>query len=73
MRRSVHRKKAVALLAAGAMLFQFGGCLSLGGAWRNFQLGFSRQIGALPAQAVFDLTIGPLIDGVLAGGNANAG
>lgn len=69
MRRSVHRMKVAGLLAAGSMLFQFGGCLDVGGLWRNVQIGFTRQIGAIPAQAVYDLTIGPIIDDLIGGGN----
>lgn len=73
MRKSIHRMKVVGLLAAGSMLFQFGGCLDLGGVWRNVQIGFTRQIGAIPAQAVYDLTVGPLLDGVLGGDDGAAG
>lgn len=68
MRRSVHRMKVVALLATGSMLFQFGGCLNLGGLFRQAQIGFTRQIGAIPAQAVYDLTIGPLVNNLIGGG-----
>lgn len=73
MRNSVRRTKVVALLATGTMLFQFGGCLNLESFARNFRIGFTRQIGAIPAQAVYDLTVGPLVDGLLGGGDADAG
>lgn len=73
MRNSVRRTKVVALLATGAMLFQFGGCLNLEGFVRNFRIGFQRQLGAIPAQTVFDLTVGPLVDGLLGGGDTDAG
>jgi len=56
-------------LATGSMLFQFGGCLDLGGLWRNVQVGFSRQIGAIPAQTFYDAVIAPLV-GDLTGGTS---
>ena len=70
MRRTANRMKMAALLASGSMLFQFGGCLSLDSFWRNMQIGFSQQIGAIPAQAVYDLTIGSLIDPLLGSNGA---
>jgi hypothetical protein len=61
--------KVAALLVSGSMLFQFGGCLNLDSLFRNIQVGFARQIGAIPAQAVYDLTIGQILDGVIGGGD----
>lgn len=70
MRRSVHRVKVAALLVSGSMLFQFGGCLSVDNLLRQMQIGFGRQIGAIPAQAVYDLTIGPILDDLIGGGGS---
>lgn len=38
------RMKLVALMASGAMVFQFGGCL--GHVWNNVGIGFGRALGA---------------------------
>ena len=64
MRNKIPRLKMVGLLFTGAMMFQFGGC-SLNGLLSQASIGFARQIGAIPAQAVYDLTVGPLIDGAI--------
>ncbi len=65
MRSKMHRMKMVGVLLTGAMVFGFGGC-SLNGLLNQASIGFARQIGAIPAQAVYDLTVGPLIDGAIA-------
>lgn len=67
MRRNVHRVKMLGLLLTGAMVFQFGGC-SLNGLLNQASIGFARQIGAIPAQVVYDATIAPLIDSITGGG-----
>jgi len=62
MRSKVHRMKMVGTLLTGATLFAFGGC-SLDGLISQATIGFARQIGAIPAQAFYDATIGPILDG----------
>lgn len=69
MAKKVHRMKVVGALLTGGMMFLFGGC-SLNGLLNQASIGFARQIGAIPAQAVYDLTIGPLLDGVIGGDGA---
>lgn len=65
MRSRIHRMKRMGVLLTGGMMFFFGGC-SLNGLINQASIGFARQIGAIPAQAVYDLTIGPIIDGAIA-------
>jgi hypothetical protein len=59
MQRSVNRTKVLGLLAAGSMLFQLGGC-SIDAFLNQAQIGFARTFGGIPAQLIYDLTIGPL-------------
>lgn len=54
MTRTHRKRKMLGLLAAGCLLFQFGGC-ELGGAWNRFQIGFSEQFGAFAASVVIDV------------------
>ena len=69
MRSKIHRMKMVGVLLTGGMMFFFGGC-SLNGLLNQASIGFARQLGAIPAQAVYDLTVGPLInDAITAAGS----
>ena len=63
MLKKSRRMKVVGLLATGAMLFQFGGCL--GGVFQRAGIGFAEALGAVPANIVSDLFITPLIEGFL--------
>ena len=65
------RMKLVALMASGAMVLQFGGCL--GNIWQQAGIGFGRQLGADQAGAVsaalgLDDLLGGLTDLLPAGG-----
>ena len=63
MLKKSRRMKVVGLLATGAMIYQFGGCL--GGVFQRAGIGFAEALGAVPAGIVNDLFIQPLIDGFL--------
>lgn len=71
MRRKVHAMKVVGVLLTGGMLLQFGSC-SLSGLLNQASIGFARQLGAIPAQAVYDATIAPIIDDALGGDDTTA-
>ncbi len=72
MLKKSRRMKVVGLLATGAMLFQFGGCL--GGISQRAMIGFAEALGALPAQIVNEQFIQPLFDSFLdMDGDGNGG
>lgn len=71
MQKSVNRMKFLGLLGAGSMLFQFGGC-SLDALVNQSSIGFARQLGAIPAQALYDAFIAPLVEGITGGGEEGA-
>ena len=66
MQKSVKRTKVLGLLAAGSMLFQFGGC-SFDAFLNQASIGFARTIGGFPAQTIYDAFIAPLVDGFSGG------
>ncbi len=70
MTKIVRSKKTLALLATCGFMFQFGGCLGPIQSWAV--KGFGWQLGSLPAQAVYDLFIQPIIDDTLGGGGEEA-
>jgi len=72
MQKSVNRTKVLGLLAAGSMLFQLGGC-SLDAFLNQASIGFARTFGGIPAQIIYDLTIGPFIEDSLGCGGSEEG
>lgn len=58
MRKNTRTMKLVGLLATGAMMMQFGGCL--GGLGQQAGIGFARAFGALPAGVLYGL-VAPLL------------
>lgn len=61
--------KGAALAAMAGTMLQFGGCVDLEAGLQNVRIGFARELGAIPAQAVYDLTLGPIVDDFLTGGD----
>jgi len=66
--RKTNRWKMVGMLTTGSMMFQLLGCIS----YENILFGFNTQLGSIPAQALYDATIGPLLDDLLGGGGDEA-
>jgi hypothetical protein len=64
-KNSLFRMKVVSLLATGAVMMQFGGCL-YDGFLKQVGIGFGRGIGALPADIVNGILAG-FIDPILGG------
>ena len=48
------KRKMLGLLAAGCLLFQFGGC-QLDAFWNRYQVGFAEQFGAFTASIVIEV------------------
>jgi len=74
MKKMTRRFKVIGMLATGATLLQFGGCGlgNLGAIWQQAGIGFAQQLGAIPAQIVYDAYIAPLVEGLLPGDDGEA-
>ncbi len=65
MQRNSIRMKVVGLLATGAMMMQFGGCL-YDGFLKQVGIGFGRGIGAIPSEIVNSI-VAPLLVEIIPG------